>query len=368
MKKRNNRMPVKAIIYRDAKRISACILSAVFLLACCPLAYAAEEEAPPLTPEQIAQMTDAQIAAISQEQSDATLNKMSQLFLDGEKESLDKYLKSLGFSTTYNEFEKQQHTSQLELKNRFEAHSGIQPLWQSDYSGDKPEKLCHETLTAYGFLVYIGAMQELFGMSGSFGYSLSDMQILSSNAGYPDYDLEMNDHVTYVSHFYDPDTGKNIIFQSGKTAKTEAQLYYDLAASSYSKSTELSMKYLAYSLHYVQDVGVPHHAANKGAVSSLIDPYNHAGFEKLASKIIIEENFVNEIEIINERSFYDALPSQSTENFAHNIAVDSKIWLDMASDKSNETRQRLAAVATLSLTLVNTSGLLYKLAEEVGSI
>ncbi len=69
-------------VHGRGKRIVAFALSAVFLAACCPIALAKEDSSAPLTLEQIAAMTKEELAAIPQEQSDATLNKMAQLWRD----------------------------------------------------------------------------------------------------------------------------------------------------------------------------------------------------------------------------------------------------------------------------------------------
>ena len=85
MKQSIQKTNARSLFSRCAKKVTACILSTVLLLACCPLALAAEHDPDPLTAQELTQMTDEQIAALSQEQSDATLNKMAQLFQDGGK-------------------------------------------------------------------------------------------------------------------------------------------------------------------------------------------------------------------------------------------------------------------------------------------
>ena len=343
---------------RYTRKTVAGLLSVVFFAVCYPITFAAEDPSVPLTPDELAGMTHEEIAAISQEQSDATLNKMAQLFQDGEKQGLDEYLAALGFATTYEEYEAQKEEEWLEEQASLEP--SIQPLWQSDNWGN-PSKACHETLTAYGFLMYIGAMQELFGMSGSFGYTLSDMQILSENSAKPDlWDIGIG----WDRHFYDPDTGLNLR-DTTPTAKDRAEHYYSNAISD-GNSHEDALKDLAYALHYVQDVSVPHHAANKP--TTLTDEYNHAGFEKLASKILIEEEAAADLEVDYESSFYNARISQGIGDFVHEIAASSKPFIDLASDKNNEGGQRLLLAFLLPSCMYQTSGVLYKFAKDKNMI
>ncbi|MFR8011810.1 MAG: hypothetical protein ACLU8W_08665 [Clostridia bacterium] len=347
---------------RYTRKTVAGLLSVVFFAACCPITFAAEDPSVPLTPDELAGMTHKEIAAISREQSDATLNKMAQLFQDGEKQGLDEYLAALGFATTYEEYEAQKEEEWLEEQASLEP--SIQPLWQSDYGGSTNERMCHETLTSYGFLMYIGAMQELFGMSGSFGYTLSDMQTLAEWSGYPDYQGSGQVGIpVFAGHFYDPDTGNNYNFSSTNTAKTNAQFYYKEGVSFYQNNRTEALKNLSYCLHYVQDVGVPHHAANKLAVLS-----NHSDFEELASQLLIDEGILADVTPQVEKEYYSSMISKDIGDFVHEIATVSKSYISAAMDESNIEGQKLVLLLMLPYSAVNTSAVLYKFAKEVGII
>lgn len=348
-------------VHCHGKRIVAFALSAVFLTACCPIAFAAEDSSAPLTPEQISGMTNEQLAAIPQEQSDATLSKMAQLFKDGEKETLDEYLSALGFATTYEEHETQKEQEWLETQASL--NPSIQPLWQSDSWNTAPEKACHENLTSYGILLYIGAMAELFNISGSFGYTLSEVETLSDESAWPD---KFGWTTLYADHFYDPDTGKSWNVLSN-TARDKAAAYYNDAVDKFKDGKrEDALQDLGRGLHFVQDVGVPHHAANLKVESN--DANNHQGFEQLASSILLNESLMDNVEFEHDAAFYNACLTQDIGSFVHEIASNSKPLSGYASDKTNDTRQRLAAVTSLSVTVQNTAGVLYKFAKEVGMI
>lgn len=164
------------------RKTVAGLLSVVFFAACCPIAFAEEDSDAPLTPDELAGMTREEISAISQEQSDATLNKMAQLFQDGEKRKLDEYLSALGFATTYEEYEAQKEEEWLEEQANLEP--AIQPLWSSDYWNTKDQGDCHEQITSMGFLIYLSAQTNTF--QGNIGYTLDEMLLLSKESGWPD--------------------------------------------------------------------------------------------------------------------------------------------------------------------------------------
>ena len=352
---------------RCAKKMTACVLSAVLLLACCPLALAAERDADPLTVQELAKMTDEEIAALSQAQSDATLNKMAQLFQDGEKQALDEYLSALGFATTYAEYAQQQGWDEDEEED--DAEPSIQPMWQSDYDGKEPDKQCHEALTGTGFLIYLAARNELFN-SESIGFQLSDLQLLSKESAWPDKVGSDQVGFIYEGHFYDPDGMDSYTGSKTNTARTNGQLYYENAVMFYKSGNRTeAIKNLAYSIHYIQDVAVPHHAANKVSIP-LIDPYNHAGFENFASRMALDGQFEWDIESSDyfNLSFYNTWETSSVGVCVHNIASLSRTCIDIVTDKNNIIGQTFAAYALLGYSMSNTASILYKFAKEVGAI
>lgn len=214
-------------------------------------------------------------------------------------------------------------------------------------------------------------MAELFNITGSYGYKLEDLQSLSKSSSWPDWDFEQNDNLLYYGHFYDPDTGENYVHQTNNTARTRAEKYYNFALSSYKKDNVGdrvdAIAYLAYCLHYIQDAGEPHHAANL-RVYITDDANNHAGFEQLASQILLNENLADEIDWEHDSEFYSARLTQSIGDFVHEIASFSKPLANLASNKENITGQRLAATLTLTATIQNTAGVLCKFAKDAKMI
>jgi len=365
MKQSIQKANARSLFSRCAKKVTACVLSAALLLACCPLALAAEPDTDPLTAQELAQMTDEQIAALSQEQSDATLNKMAQLFQDGEKQALDEYLSSLGFATTYEEYADQQGWNEEEQPD---TEPSIQPMWQSDYDSKEPDKQCHEALTNVGFLVYVLARNELFN-GGSIGFQLADLHLLSKESAWPDKDPSSR-LTLFETHFYDPDTVTNWKGSSVTTARDSAINHYrDAIKKYYSGDRNGAIKVLAHCIHYVQDVAVPHHAANKVSIP-LIDSYNHAGFEEFASRMMLDGQYTWDIESSDyfNLGYYNTWVSSSIGTSVHNIASTAKQYIDMVTDKDNAAGQLFIAYGMLGYSMCNTSGVLYKFAKEVGMI
>lgn len=82
---------------------------------------------------------------------------------------------------------------------------------------------------------------------------------------------------SYVGHFYDPDTEKNYL---GTTFNTALTNFIHHAIFAVDPHYEEWVKSLSYSLHYLEDACVPHHASN------LIVGYSkHYDFEHYAQSI-----------------------------------------------------------------------------------
>lgn len=354
-------MMVKSIHY--VKKLIACAMVAVILFTCCTMAFAVSDEQLALTPEELKGMTQEQLAELSQEKSDATLNKMMQLFLNGNKTELNKYLDALGLATTYDEYAEQKQEDNSEASN-----PGIQPLWSSDYDGDEVDMNCHEGITAAGALIYLGAINVLFN-GGKIGYTLSDLTILSKESEKPDAEVASG-LTLFAGHFYDPDTGTNYSGHSTNTAKSNADYHYIMAINEYKSGNRTNaITQLAYSLHFLQDAGEPHHASNLIALPG-INPesgtLNHAKFEERASKLLYEKGFDME-DIEYSLEFYNDCTKYSIGQIVHNTAVTAKSFKDMAISE-NLARQDLAAYLLMYKSAMDTSGVLYKFAKAVGMI
>lgn len=350
---------------RYVKNIIACAMTAVILFMCCTMAFAVGDEQLALTPEQLKGMTQEQLAELSQEKSDATLNKMMKLFLNGNKSELNKYLDALGFATTYDEYAEQKQESYQETSN-----PGIQPLWASDYNDKKePDMNCHEGITSGGFFMYLGARNVLFN-GGAIGFTLSDLAILGKESEQPDATV-VAVLTAFKGHFYDPDTGTNYDGDNFNTAVANARDNYIMALKEYKNGNRTeAMTKLAHALHFLQDAGEPHHASNLKVAISINQPEfgekNHKKFEERASKLLYEKGFdMDNIDYSLE--FYNDCTKYSIGQIVHNTAVTAKGFKDMAISE-NLARQDLAAYLLMYKSAMDTSGVLYKFAKDVGMI
>lgn len=82
--------------------------------------------------------------------------------------------------------------------------------------------------------------------------------------------------VTYVGHFYNPETEKNYMGMTSPTAKTFAVYHYDNAIDE--SVVDVSLDEIGRCLHFVQDIYVPHHTALVIGTN-----LSHTKFEKYAS-------------------------------------------------------------------------------------
>lgn len=197
------------------------------------------------------------------------------------------------------------------------------------------------------------------------GFRLEDLSTLSKESEQPDAD-PASIASAYSGHFYDPDTGLNFLFDRSNTALTNADYYYKEAVEEYKNGNRsVAIVNFGRSLHYVQDVSVPHHAANKTVVFS-----NHKEYEELASQMILNGEFELDFEGTEYFTvdFYNSCYSFPITHLVHEAAVFSKQYIDVAADEENIVGQKLVIVATSGKSMINTSGILYKFAKEIGAI
>ena len=67
-------------------------------------------------------------------------------------------------------------------------------------------------------------------------------------------------------------------------------------------------------------------------------------------------------------TYYNTWSTTTVGRFIHNIAKNSKQYINVATDKQNEVGNELVAYSLLGCSVIETSGVLYKFAKEVGMI
>lgn len=211
---------------------------------------------------------------------------------------------------------------------------GVQPLWKSD--GDDSEigqqMATHQLITLEALNVFISD----YGFYEANGSTALVVALsLASASGLPDM-LE-TDALTFSGHFYDPDTGKNWTRTTWPTAKTRASSHYDRAKTALNKDTtpempdllgenfEDALKQLGMSLHYVQDVCEPHHAANKTAgISTHTEFENH--IELHISSLMPSVSTISSV-------FYGRGRTKNIGDLTHEAAVIGKIYIDQTAEE-----------------------------------
>lgn len=121
----------------------------------------------------------------------------------------------------------------------------------------------------------------------------------------------------FVGHFYNPDTQKNYVGSTTNTARTNAERHFKAALLSASNGAmDEVYEHLGRCLHYVQDVNVPHHAANVTGVNP-----SHSAFEKYAFEN--QEAYLENFETIPASNYRNAY-SWNIGTITHKAAAEAK--------------------------------------------
>lgn len=208
------------------------------------------------------------------------------------------------------------------------------PLWTSGEPDNTDENAgTHAILTAQ-------ALVELSEDIGTFSADLDIVGILlaiSLASVLPDKD-ENSD--IFAHHFYDPITGEGLS-NTTDTAKTRANARFNTAVN-YIKAgnSDKGYEYIGRTLHYVQDLAVPHHSTNKISIGPTS---SHWQFEHSVEKRI--EEIVQDMPSI-PMGFYTGYRNKSIGDLAHEVAVSSSGYINyvdnillMLTSKWDETEE-----------------------------
>lgn len=148
------------------------------------------------------------------------------------------------------------------------------PNWTSQTDGERSG--CHATITA-------AACRILLNDKGFFknttAQTVALILILGIASAMPDED---EDDQAFAGHFFDPDTENNYLGNNDYTASTNAvEHFYDAMDAVEANNENLAFEEIGRCLHYVQDINVPHHAANIHVAYPLYG-LSHSAFENFA--------------------------------------------------------------------------------------
>lgn len=164
----------------------------------------------------------------------------------------------------------------------------------------------------------------------------------------------------FAQHFYNPYTYRNFLPSSLQASSITAWSKFDFhlknSIKNYNKNRTYSMQELGRALHFLEDVNVPHHAANLVAVLS-----THSQYEKYINKY-------NGTFLIESSLDYDKYSDSNFESFSRLLfdecAKYAYSYKDLANslDKDNWD---IAAKATIKKAQENIPALFYRYLKEV---
>ncbi len=176
-------------------------------------------------------------------------------------------------------------------------------------------------------------------------------------------DTSENDSGLYISHFYDPYTGRTFI-AGWTTALNRFTTHANNAKKYYAKNKSLAMQELGRALHYLADINEPHHAAlmgittNHAAYENWVDIYR-TDFKVTSSTMYTSIN-------IDAKRYYTAYCTALFQSAAKNAYT----WADAvsASDSYPSDVWRASAADTLSYAQQSMAAFLYNFLYSVGAI
>ena len=188
-------------------------------------------------------------------------------------------------------------------------------------------------------------------------YQNNGIKIILEYSNMPDIDEQ--DKIlfipTFKGHFYDPYTEKNYFGEYYPTAYTRFIEHYKNAIIFFHKNKILSWEELGRAIHYIEDINVPHHAANEIATFS-----NHAEYELWCDHY--KFNY-----IINTTNKYDLVLNISIENLFKKNAIHSKKYISFAKS-SNSIDNDISACATFNYAQEIVACIFYKFLKDVNII
>lgn len=181
-------------------------------------------------------------------------------------------------------------------------------------------------------------------------YSTGAASTMMEYADMPDKD---DISTAFASHFWDPDTNKNFLGLSSPTGKTRFIENYNAAVNSYASDKQQAYQYLGRALHYLSDIGQPHHASNQ--IAGLT---NHSAFEKW-----VDERRTDFL--ISTSDKYSICANNSIATIFTQVAVYSKLYKDTVNNSNNWS---IVAKETMANTQRYIAGVLYRFLIDVDVI
>ena len=245
-----------------------------------------------------------------------------------------------------------------------EQEPQIAPRWASGdiKNGEYVEQGSHEMITAQ-------ALNVLANDKGIF--STNPVEVLaiclsiSLASLMPDKD-EVG-AIWFAGHFYHAIDGDNYVGSSSNTALTNCRDHFDYAVHfAKTGNLEAMCNEIGRALHYLQDAGEPHHAANITAAN-----ISHDRFETFVDKDI--DSYVNLISSVNGYRFstsinptYASSASHTVDFLVQQAASIAYTFRGQVNNALNQTYWDYVASKTIPNSVGFSALLLYKLAYNSG--
>ncbi len=245
------------------------------------------------------------------------------------------------------------NTSPLMSEN-ISSGKDVQPRWVTGNGEDTTGS--HELITARA----CGILLDDKGFwGGNENGSILIALTISLASIIPDKEWEMGLGDGFRGHFYDPDTNMNYDGQTDNTAKTNATYYYNLAKE-VGYNDDNFVRYVGCMLHYIQDVCVPHHAANIKSWGPLSAHYQ---FEKLADENL--NSYIDSYTTIPNGLYSDSL-TKTIDVIVHESAVLAKGYSEVVDNLLLQSNWGTVALNTTRNAVMYSALALYKLSIEEG--
>lgn len=318
------------------KKLLSLLLSLLFIFSIIPInAFAIENDN--FSGIDISQYTDSELD-LTQFTMEDILNMTAEEYLELVAEFERVY-------DPYNSYDETESMSE-NLSTLSSERGTISPQWTSgDIDDDYTEAGTHEYISGMACIIL---NNDKGFYANNAGEQIVIMLSISLSSLLPDYDETSG---VFAGHFYDPDTGNSYNLSDSNTAKKNALNHYNAAVNAAKVGAmDQAYEHLGRCLHYVQDVNVPHHAANiisKGPLSSHYQ-FEHFAFENMESYLgnyttISSVNYLTAsfwgVDTITHKGAAEAKPMSE---YVKNVLDKSK-WSEYAK-KSMQNAARYSAM------------------------
>uniref|UniRef100_UPI003FED5464 hypothetical protein n=1 Tax=Candidatus Fimivicinus sp. TaxID=3056640 RepID=UPI003FED5464 len=272
--------------------------------------------------------------------------------------SADEYRQLLAnFERVYDPFNTYD-TNPIMEENKLPA---IQPRWGS---GDleKDETGSHEMITARACSILM-TDKGFFSEDGIESFAMALTISLASIQ--PDKD-EVG--ALFAGHFYHAIDGDNYLGSKSNTALTNCRSHYNAAVSAAKRNDKAkAMEEIGRALHYLQDAGQPHHAANI-TVANL----SHKLFEDQIDANI--DTYINLITSVNNHNFhystarytYSSAAANSVDYLVKSTSIIAYGYRTEVNNALNKSKWDFVARITVPNSIAFSALLMYKFAGASG--